>query len=61
VKKGAALNKLLHQKLPCGLGKMLGRSLDSEDRRRGELGNGGPAAVAEARAPAFVRFGLINK
>jgi hypothetical protein len=61
VKKGATLNNVLHQKLPCGLGKMQGRSLDSEDRRRGELGNGGPAAAAEARALAFVRFGLINK
>jgi hypothetical protein len=31
VKKGAMLNNVLHQKLPCVLGKMLGRSLDSED------------------------------
>jgi hypothetical protein len=61
VKKGAMLNNVLHRKLPCGLGKMLGRSLDSEDRQRGELGNGGPAAAAEARAPAIVRLGLINK
>jgi hypothetical protein len=48
VKKGAMLNNVLHRKLPCGLGKMLGRSLDSEDQRRGELGNGGLAATAEA-------------
>jgi hypothetical protein len=61
VKKGAVLNNVLHRKLPCGLGKMLGRSLDSEDRRRGELGNGGPAAAAEARALAIVRLGLIDK
>jgi hypothetical protein len=27
-------------------------SLGLENRRRGELGNGGPAAAAEARAPA---------
>jgi hypothetical protein len=49
------------RKLPCGLGKMLGGSLDSEDRRKGELGNGGPAADAEARAPVIVRLSLINK
>jgi hypothetical protein len=61
VKKGEVLNNMLHQKLPCGLGKMLGKSLDSEDRRRGELGNGGPAAAAEAQAPAIVRLGLIDK
>jgi hypothetical protein len=61
VRKGAALNNVLHRKLPCGLGKMLGRSLDSEDRWRGELDNGGPPAAAEARAPAIVRLGLINK
>jgi hypothetical protein len=61
VKKGAVLNNVLHQKLPCGLRKMLGKSLDSEDRRRGELGNGGPAAAAEARAPEIVRLGLIDK
>jgi hypothetical protein len=53
VKKGAVLNNVLHRKLPCGLGKMLGRSLDSAGRRRGELGDGGPAAI--------VRLGLINK
>jgi hypothetical protein len=61
VKKGVMLNKVLHRELPCGLGTKLGRSLDSEDRRRGELDNSGPAAAAEARAPAIVRLGLINK
>jgi hypothetical protein len=61
VKKGAALNNVLHRKLPCGLGKMLCRSLDSEDRRRGELSNGGLAEATEAQAPVFVRLGLINK
>jgi hypothetical protein len=55
------LNNVLHWELPCGLGKMLGRSLGTEDRRRGELGNGGPAAAAGARAQAIVRLGLINK
>jgi hypothetical protein len=50
VKRGVMLNNVLHWKLPCGLGKVLGGSLGSEDRRRGELGNGGPVAAAEARA-----------
>jgi hypothetical protein len=55
------LNNVLHRELPCGLGKMLGRSLDLEDRRRGELDNGGPGAAAEARASAIMWLGLINK
>jgi hypothetical protein len=61
VKTGAGLKHVLHGKLPCGLGKTLGRSPGSEDRRRGELGGGGPAAAAGTRAPAIVRLGLINK
>jgi hypothetical protein len=61
VKTRAGLNHVLHVKLPCGLGKMLGRRLGSEDQRRGELGDGGSAAAAETRAPAIVRLGLINK
>jgi hypothetical protein len=56
VKIGAGLNIMLHGKLPCVLGKVLGGYLGSEDRRRGELGNGGPAAAAEARVPARRRF-----
>jgi hypothetical protein len=52
VKTGAGLNHMLHGKLPCSLGKMLGRRLGSGDQQRGELGGGGPAAAAEARAPA---------
>jgi hypothetical protein len=55
------LNNVLPRELPCGLGKMLGRSPGAEDRRRGELGGGGPAAAAGTRAPAIVRLGLINK
>jgi hypothetical protein len=55
------LNNVLHRELPCGLGKMLGRCLGSEDRRRSELVGGGPAAAAEARALAIVRLDLINK
>jgi hypothetical protein len=51
VKIGAGLNNVLHGQLPCGLGKVLWGSLGLEDRQRGELGNGGPAAAAEARAP----------
>jgi hypothetical protein len=61
VKVGAVLNNVLHRGLPCGLGKTLGRSLGAEDRRRGELSDGGPAAAAGARAPVIVRLGLINK
>jgi hypothetical protein len=54
---GAGLNNVLHGQLPCGLGKVLGGSLGLEDRQRGELGNGGPAATAEARASASRKFG----
>jgi hypothetical protein len=57
VKIGAGINNVLHGQLPCGLGKVLGGSLGSEDRRRSELSNGGPAAAAEARAPASRQFG----
>jgi hypothetical protein len=35
--------------------------LGSEDRRRGEFGDGGPAAAAGAWAPAIERLDLINK
>jgi hypothetical protein len=55
------LNNALPRELPCGLGKTLGRRLGSEDRRRSELGDGGPAAAAGTRAPTIVRLGLINK
>jgi hypothetical protein len=61
VKTGAGLKHVLHGKLPCGLGKTLGRSPGSEDRRMGELGGGGPATTAGTRAPAIVRLGLIKK
>jgi hypothetical protein len=61
VKEGAMLNNVLRGELPCGLGKTLGRSPGAEDRRRGELDDGGPAAAAGARTPAIVRLGLINK
>jgi hypothetical protein len=60
VKTGARLNHVLHGKLPCGLGKVLGRCLGSEDRQRGELDGGGPAAAAGTQAPAIVRL-EINK
>jgi hypothetical protein len=39
---------------------VLGRSLGAEDRRRGELGNGGPTATAEARAPTSRQLGYAN-
>jgi hypothetical protein len=61
VREGAMLNNVLPRELPCGLGKALGRSPGTEDRRRGELDGGGPAAAAGAQAPAIVRLGLINK
>jgi hypothetical protein len=57
VRKGAILNNVLRWELPCGMGKMLGRSPGAEDRRRGELGGGGPAAAAEARAPVSRQLG----
>jgi hypothetical protein len=57
VRKGAILNNVLRRELACGLGKMLGRSPGEEDRRRGELGGGGPAPAAEARAPASRQLG----
>jgi hypothetical protein len=57
VKIGAGLNNVLHGQLPCVLGKVLGGSLGLENRWRGELGNGDPAAAAEARAPASRQFG----
>jgi hypothetical protein len=57
----AMLNDALPRELPCGLGKMPGRSPGAEDRRRGELGGRGPAAAAGTRAPVIVRLGLIDK
>jgi hypothetical protein len=61
VREKEMLNNVLPRKLPCGLGKTLGRPPGAEDRRRGELGGGGPAVAAGARAPAIVRLSLINK
>jgi hypothetical protein len=61
VREGTRLNHVLHGELPCDLGKALGRSPGLENRRRGELDGGGPAAVAGTRAPAIVWLGLINK
>jgi hypothetical protein len=57
VREGAMLNKVLHWEPSCGLGKALGWSPGAEDRRRGELGGGGPAATVEARAPASRQLG----
>jgi hypothetical protein len=57
----AMLNNVLPRELPCGLGKTLGRSPSAEDRWRGELGGGGPAVAAGARAPTIVGLSLINK
>jgi hypothetical protein len=61
VREGTGLNHVLHGELPCDLGKALGRSPGLENRRRGELDGGGPAAVAGTQALAIVRLGLINK
>jgi hypothetical protein len=61
VREGAGLNHVLHEELPCDLGKVLGRSSGLENRRRGELDGGGLAAAAGTRAPAIVWLGLINK
>jgi hypothetical protein len=55
------LNHVLHEELPCDLGKMLSSCLGSKDRRRGDFGGGGPAAAAGAQAPAIMLLGLINK
>jgi hypothetical protein len=44
VRERAMLNNVLHRKPPCGLGTTLGWSQGAEDRRRGELYGGGPAA-----------------
>jgi hypothetical protein len=61
MREGTGLNHVLHRKLPCDLGKVLGRSLGLENRRRGELYSGGSATAVGTRAPAIVRLGLINK
>jgi hypothetical protein len=57
VRGKAMLNNALPRELPCGLGKTLGRPRGAEDRRRGELGSGGPAAAEGARAPASRQLG----
>jgi hypothetical protein len=61
VNEGAGLNYVLHGELPCDPGKALGRSPGLENRRRGELDGGGPAAAAGTRVQANVWLGLINK
>jgi hypothetical protein len=61
VREGAGLNHVLHEELPCDLGKALGRSPGLENRRRGELDSGGPAVAVGTQAPAIVRLGLTNK
>jgi hypothetical protein len=61
VRKGEMLNNVLHRELPCGLGKMLGRSPGTEDRRRCELVGGGLEAAAGSRTPEILRLCLINK
>jgi hypothetical protein len=54
------LNHVRYGELPCDPEKVPGRSQGLEKRRRSELDGGGPAAAAEARAPANGWLGLIN-
>jgi hypothetical protein len=54
---GMGLSNVLHGYLPCVIGKMIGGSRGLENRRRGELGNGDPAAAAGASAPVRRQFG----
>jgi hypothetical protein len=61
LREGAGINHMLHGELPCDPGKALGRSPGLENRRRGELDGGGPAAAAGTRVPAIVLLGLLNK
>jgi hypothetical protein len=60
VREGPGLNHVLHGELPCDPGKVPDTSLGLEERRRSELDGGGPAAAAEARAPANGWLSLIN-
>jgi hypothetical protein len=60
VRKGPGLNHVLHGELPCDPGKVPDRSRGLEKRRGSELDGGGPAAAAEARAPANGCLSLIN-
>jgi hypothetical protein len=62
VREGPGLNHVLHEELPCDLGKVPDRSQGLQKRRRSELDGGGPAAAAEARAraPAKGWLSLIN-
>jgi hypothetical protein len=54
------LSNVQHTGLLGVLRKVLGESTGTEDRRKGELGNGDPALVAEARATARRRLGQGN-
>jgi hypothetical protein len=54
------LDNVLHTGLMGVLWEVLGGSPGLENRRRGELGDGDPAAAAGARAPASRRVGLAN-
>jgi hypothetical protein len=60
VREEPGLNHVLHGELPCDPGKVPGRSQGLEKRRRSELDDGGPAAAAEAWAPAKGWLILIN-
>jgi hypothetical protein len=59
--KGQAwLSNVRRTELLDVLGKVLGGSTGLESRRRGELGNGYPAAAARAQAPASRKVGQDN-
>jgi hypothetical protein len=60
VGEGPRLNHPRHGEFPCDPGEVPDRSLGLEERRRSELDGGGPAAAAEARAPANGWLRLIN-
>jgi hypothetical protein len=60
VREGPGLNHVLHGELPCDPEKVPGRSQGLQKWQRSELDGGGPAAAAEARAPAKGWLSLIN-
>jgi hypothetical protein len=54
------LNHGLPRKLPCNPRKVPGKPRSLDKWRRSELDGGGPAAAAEARAPAKGWLSVIN-
>jgi hypothetical protein len=56
----AGMGNVLHTGLLGTLGEVLDGPLGLENRRRGEFGEGCPAATAGARAPASRRLGQVD-